>query len=52
MTYLDDSEREMSKWAHWRLEAAHRQADNEQRCALADIRRITLPRNPTNGSRG
>ena len=36
MTYLDDSEREMAKWAHRRLEAAHRRAEEEQRRALAD----------------
>jgi hypothetical protein len=36
MAYLDDHDREMAKWAHQRLDAARRRAEEEQRHALAD----------------
>jgi hypothetical protein len=36
MAYLDHHYREMAKWAHQRLDNARRQAEEEQRQALAD----------------
>jgi hypothetical protein len=36
MTHQDGYDREMAKWAHQRLDAARRRAEEEQRHALAD----------------
>ena len=37
MAYLDHHYREMAKWAHQRLENGRRQAEEEQRRAIADL---------------
>jgi hypothetical protein len=37
MTYLDDSEREMAKWAHDRQLKDQQGAEDEQRHAMADL---------------
>jgi hypothetical protein len=37
MTYPDGSQREMAKWAHYRLVTARQLAEDAQRQALADL---------------
>lgn len=35
--YPDDNNREMAKWAHHRLNAERRRAEEEQRRAVVDV---------------